>query len=58
MIIERNVAKYVIFSDDSLVNALRRISENKAGFVFALTETGIVEGVLTDGDDEIGRAHV
>lgn len=50
MIIERNVAKYVIFSDDSLVNALRRISENKAGFVFALTETGIVEGVLTDGD--------
>jgi N-acetylneuraminate synthase len=50
MLIERNIAKYVVFSDDSILNALRRISENKAGFVLSLTETGIVEGILTDGD--------
>lgn len=50
MIVERNLAKYIVFSDDSLVHALQRISENKSGFVLVLAQNGVLEGVLTDGD--------
>lgn len=50
MIIDRNVAQYVVFAEDAILNALRKISENKSGAVFSVTESGEVEGVLTDGD--------
>lgn len=50
MIIERHVAKYTVFNEDSLLSALRRIGENKSGFVFVVSESGVLEGVLTDGD--------
>ncbi|WP_412478038.1 N-acetylneuraminate synthase family protein [Azonexus sp. IMCC34839] len=50
MIIDRNLAKFIIFSEDSLHNALRKISENKARIVFCVSSSGVLEGVLTDGD--------
>ncbi len=50
MIIERNLSKFIVFSEDSLLNALRRISENKSRLVFSVTEKGELEGILTDGD--------
>jgi sialic acid synthase SpsE/sugar phosphate isomerase/epimerase len=50
MIIESNIKKYVIFSEDSILNALQKISDNNHGFILAVNETGVVEGILTDGD--------
>ena len=50
MIIERNLSKYIVFSKDNLLNALRKISENKSRLVFSVSETGELEGILTDGD--------
>lgn len=50
MIIDRNVARYAVFAEDPILNALRKISENKSGAVFSVTEGGELEGVLTDGD--------
>lgn len=50
MIIERNLSKFIVFSEDSLLNALRKISENKNCLVFSVTESGQLEGILTDGD--------
>ncbi len=50
MIIERNLSKLIVFSEDSLLNALRKISANKNRMVFSVSETGKLEGVLTDGD--------
>lgn len=50
MIIDKNIAKYLVFTEDSLFNALRKINENKERMVFAVGETGRLEGVLTDGD--------
>ena len=50
MIIERNFSKFVVFSEDSLLSALNKISENKSRVIFAVSESGILEGVLTDGD--------
>lgn len=50
MIIERNFSKYVVFVEDSILNALSKIGENKSGIIFAVSELGVLEGVITDGD--------
>lgn len=50
MFIDRDLKKYVIFSEDSVLNALKKISDNKSRIIFSVTESGILEGVLTDGD--------
>jgi N-acetylneuraminate synthase len=50
MIIENNIARFVVFTDDELLHALQKISSNKSGIVFVLTPNGVLEGVLTDGD--------
>ncbi len=50
MIIEKNLTRFIVFSEDSLLNALRKISENKVHLVFTVTETGVIDGVLSDGD--------
>lgn len=50
MIIERNISRYVVFIDDELGQALNKISSNKSGIVFVLSSSGVLEGVLTDGD--------
>jgi N-acetylneuraminate synthase len=50
VIVIRNFSKFVVFSEDSLLSALNKISENASRVVFAVSEGGILEGVLSDGD--------
>lgn len=50
MIIERNLAPYVIFSEDPLLRALAKINDNKARIIFCVSEHGVLEGSLSDGD--------
>jgi len=50
MQIEKNVASYIVFSEDTIVNALRKISENKKRIVFTVSSSGVLEGSVTDGD--------
>jgi len=50
MIIEKKLTPYIIFSEESIVNALQKISDNKSRIIFSVTEAGLLEGVLTDGD--------
>ncbi|GAB1545560.1 N-acetylneuraminate synthase family protein [Scytonema sp. NUACC21] len=50
MLIDRNLAKYIVFAEDSILNALKKISDNKSRIIFSVTESGVLEGVLTDGD--------
>lgn len=50
MIIDKNIGKYLVFSEDTLRNALVKINDNKERVVFAVDETGRLEGVLSDGD--------
>jgi N-acetylneuraminate synthase len=50
VLIDRNIGKYIVFSEDELINALRKISSNKAKMVFCVSGSGQLEGVLTDGD--------
>jgi N-acetylneuraminate synthase len=50
MIIQRDIAKYVIRSDASIQEALKAIDHTTEGFVLCVGEDGVLEGVLTDGD--------
>lgn len=50
MLIDRNTAKYIVFAEDSILNALKKISDNKSRIIFSVSESGVLEGVLTDGD--------
>ena len=50
MIIERNIAPYVVFSEDPIVRALGKISDNKERIVFCVGAQGHLEGSLSDGD--------
>lgn len=50
MIIEKNLTKYIVFSEDDILTALKKISDNKSRIIFSVTEAGTLEGVLTDGD--------
>lgn len=61
MIIDRNVSRFVVFSEDSILNALNKISANKEGVIFTVSEGGVLEGALTDGDLRrwlIGTDHI
>lgn len=46
----KNFSKFVVHSGDKLFNALDKINVNKSRVVFAVSESGVIEGVLTDGD--------
>ncbi|HIK06689.1 MAG TPA: N-acetylneuraminate synthase family protein [Trichormus sp. M33_DOE_039] len=50
MIIDKNLSKYIVFAEDDIINALKKISDNKNRIIFSVTEAGVLEGVLTDGD--------
>ena len=50
MIIENNFSKYVVFFEDTILNALNKISANKERLIFVVSESGILEGALSDGD--------
>ena len=50
MIIETNLTKYIVFAEDSIINALKKISDNKSKIIFSVTEAGVLEGIVTDGD--------
>jgi sialic acid synthase SpsE/sugar phosphate isomerase/epimerase len=50
MQIDRNIGKYIVFAEDNILNALKKISDNKSRIIFSVTEYGVLEGVLTDGD--------
>jgi sialic acid synthase SpsE/sugar phosphate isomerase/epimerase len=50
MLIDRNLSKYIVFAEDSILNALRKIGDNKNRIIFSVSETGVLEGIMTDGD--------
>lgn len=50
MIIERNTTPYVVFSEDPVLTALQKISANQQRIIFLVTESGVLQGALSDGD--------
>jgi N-acetylneuraminate synthase len=50
MQIERNFTQFVVFSEDTVLAALSKITANKSRLIFVVSESGILQGVLSDGD--------
>ncbi|MFQ6539611.1 MULTISPECIES: N-acetylneuraminate synthase family protein [Aphanothece] len=50
MQIERNFTQFVVFSEDTVLTALSKITANKSRLIFVVSESGILQGVLSDGD--------
>lgn len=50
MIIERNLAPYLVYAEDPVLRALEKISANKARIIFLVDTNGHLEGSLSDGD--------
>ena len=48
--IERNFTQFVVFAEDSILSALSKITANQSRLIFVVSEAGILQGVLTDGD--------
>ncbi len=61
MIIERNLAPYVVYGEDPVLRALEKITANQERIVFVVSEHGHLLGALTDGDFRrwlAGQDHV
>lgn len=50
MIIEKNIAKYIVFAEENILTALKKISENGSGLIFSVTDSGVLDGILSNGD--------
>lgn len=50
MIIERNLAEFIVLTDDTLITALQKIGRNKTKSVLIVNESGQLEAIMTDGD--------
>ena len=50
MLIDKSIKQYMIFSEDTILSALKKIEQNKRQCIFALNYSGVLEGVITDGD--------
>ena len=50
MIIERDIASFLVVATEPVSLALDKITANKSRFVVCVSENGALEGVLTDGD--------
>lgn len=54
MIIDRNISKYVVLDEESLLAAIRKIDENQSRLVFTVDENGVLQGVITDATCAVG----
>ncbi|ACT49382.1 N-acetylneuraminate synthase family protein [Methylovorus glucosotrophus] len=50
MIISKQITPYIVYYEDSIQHALQKISSNTRRLVYCLSETGVLEGLVTDGD--------
>lgn len=50
MYITKSTQKYIVFSEDSLVDVLKKINENKSRIAFVVSEHAVLMGSISDGD--------
>src|ERR1700741_4328813 len=50
MLIEKNIAPFVVFDQEPWLAPLVKLNQNKSGLVVATTEKGHLFGTLSDGD--------
>ncbi len=50
MIITKDIQKYLTFSEDSVIDTLKKIDRNNVRLVFVVSEDSTLKGVVSDGD--------
>lgn len=50
MRIEKKIKDYIVFSGDSVLDAMKRINDNKSRIVFVVQDNGVLIGAVSDGD--------
>ena len=50
MLIKKSIKNFIVFREDTILDALIKIEDNKHGVIFVLDYNGILEGIITDGD--------
>ncbi len=50
MIIDKNLTPYILLEDSSILEALNKINSNKSRVLFTISDSGIIKGVVGDGD--------
>jgi N-acetylneuraminate synthase len=50
MVIIRNIENYIVYLEDDIVSAIKKIEKNKSGLVFLVNHHGELNGLFTDGD--------
>jgi len=50
MRIEKKIKNYLVFSGDQIIDALKRINDNKSRIVFVVQDNGFLVGAVSDGD--------
>jgi sialic acid synthase SpsE/sugar phosphate isomerase/epimerase/CBS domain-containing protein len=50
MLLTKDLQKYICFSESNIIDALKKISENKARIIFVVSEHGKLLGSISDGD--------
>lgn len=50
MQIEKKIKNFLVFSGDKIIDALRRINDNKSRIVFVVEDNGLLIGSVSDGD--------
>ncbi|SDY34513.1 N-acetylneuraminate synthase [Allochromatium warmingii] len=50
MRIEKKIKDFLVFSGDSLLDALKRINDNQARIAFVVEDSGVLLGAVSDGD--------
>ena len=50
MIINKQISPYVVYYEDSIQHALQKINVNKRRMVYCVSDSGKLNGLVTDGD--------
>lgn len=50
MRIEKRIRSYIIFSGESILDALKKINDNQSRIVFVVEDSGVLIGAVSDGD--------
>lgn len=50
MLIDKKIKNYLVFSGDSIWDALKRINNNHSRIVFVVEDSGLLIGAVSDGD--------
>lgn len=50
MKILRSISSYIVFAEETILAALAKITANQIRLIFVVSEAGILQGVMSDGD--------